>query len=155
MREDREDDFVIQNEADILEAQSSVARTFNILVVGIAASSLLIGGVGILGVMLLSVQERTAEIGIRRAVGAKKIDILRQFLLEASVLGISGGISGLFIGLGTSVAAELIAGMPVVLKPDYVILSLGVSLATGLIFGIFPAWKAARLDPIDALHTEA
>jgi putative ABC transport system permease protein len=155
LREDREDDFVIQNEADILEAQSSVARTFNILVVGIAASSLLIGGVGILGVMLLSVQERTAEIGIRRAVGAKKIDILRQFILEASVLGISGGISGLFIGLGTSVAAELIAGMPVVLKPDYVILSLGVSLATGLIFGIFPAWKAARLDPIDALHTEA
>ncbi len=155
LRKSREDDFVMQNQADILEAQSSVARTFNILVVGIAVSSLVIGGVGILGVMLLSVQERTREIGIRRAMGAKKRDILFQFVVEASLLGISGGIAGLFIGLGASVGAELIGGMLVVLQPDYVFLSLAFSFATGLIFGIYPAWKAARLDPIAALNTEA
>ncbi len=155
LREDKEDDFIIQNQADVMEAQSSVARTFSLLVLSIAVSSLVIGGVGILGVMLLSIQERISEIGIRRAVGAKRGDILVQFLVESSFLGILGGIAGLFLGLGASAGVKLISGMPVVLEPDYIVLSLVFSLATGLIFGIYPSWKAARLDPIEALNTEA
>lgn len=155
LREDKEDDFIIQYQADVIEAQSSVARTFSLLILSIAVSSLVIGGVGILGVMLLSIQERISEIGIRRAVGAKRRDILVQFLVESSFLGILGGIAGLFLGLGASAGVKPISGMPVVLEPDYIVLSLAFSLATGLIFGIYPSWKAARLDPIEALNTEA
>ena len=155
LREDKDDDFTIQNQADVIEAQSSVARTFSLLIVSIAVSSLVIGGVGILGVMLLSIQERISEIGIRRAVGAKRRDILVQFLVESSFLGALGGIAGLFLGLGASAGVKLFSGMPVVLQPDYIVLSLAFSLATGLIFGIYPSWKAARLDPIEALDTEA
>jgi ABC-type antimicrobial peptide transport system permease subunit len=155
LREGKEDDFTIQNQADVLEAQSSVARTFSLLVLSIAVSSLVIGGVGILGVMLISIQERISEIGIRRAVGAKRRDILVQFLVESSFLGMLGGISGLFLGLGASAAVKLISGMPVVLEPDYIVLSLVFSLATGVIFGIYPSWKAARLEPIEALNTKA
>ena len=155
LREGKEDDFTIQNQADVIEAQSSVARTFSLLVVSIAVSSLIVGGVGILGVMLLSIQERIGEIGIRRAVGAKQRDILIQFLVESSFLGILGGIAGLFVGLGASAGVKLISGMPVVLEPDYILLSLVFSLATGLIFGIYPSWRAARLDPIQALTTNA
>ena len=155
LREAKDDDFTIQNQADVIEAQSSVARTFSLLVLSIAVSSLVIGGVGILGVMLLSIQERISEIGIRRAVGAKQRDILVQFLVESSFLGILGGIAGLFLGLGASAGVKLISGMPVVLEPDYILLSLVFSLATGLIFGIYPSWKAARLDPIEALNTAA
>jgi len=155
LRDDKENDFTIQNQADVIEAQSSVARTFSLLVVGIAVSSLVIGGVGILGVMLLSIQERISEIGIRRAVGAKRSDILVQFLVESSFLGILGGIAGLLLGLGASAGVKLISGMPVVLEPRYILLSLVFSLATGLIFGIFPSWRASRLNPIEALHTEA
>jgi putative ABC transport system permease protein len=154
LREDKEDDFIIQNQADVIEAQSSVARTFSLLVLSIAVSSLIIGGVGILGVMLLSVQERIGEIGIRRAVGAKRRDILIQFLVESSFLGILGGIAGLFLGLSASAGVKLISGMPVVLEPDYIVLSLVFSLVTGLVFGIYPAWKAAWLDPIEALTAE-
>ncbi|MBI4962115.1 MAG: ABC transporter permease [Desulfomonile tiedjei] len=155
LREDKQDDFTIQNQADVIETQSSVARTFNLLVLSIAVSSLVIGGVGILGVMLLSIQERISEIGIRRAVGARRSDILVQFLVESSFLGILGGIAGLFLGLGASAGVKLISGMPVVLEPYYIVLSLVFSLATGLVFGIYPSWKAARLDPIEALNTEA
>jgi putative ABC transport system permease protein len=155
LREGKDDDFTIQNQADVIEAQSSVARTFSLLVVSIAISSLVIGGVGILGVMLLSIQERISEIGVRRAVGARRRDILIQFLVESSFLGALGGIAGLFLGLGASAAVRMISGMPVVLEPTYILLALAFSLATGLIFGIYPAWKAARLDPIEALHTQA
>jgi putative ABC transport system permease protein len=155
LRDDKENDFTIQNQADVIEAQSSVARTFSLLVMSIAVSSLVVGGVGILGVMLLSIQERISEIGIRRAVGAKRSDILVQFLVESSFLGILGGIAGLLLGLGASSGVKLISGMPVVLEFGYILLSLMFSLATGLIFGIYPSWKAARLDPIEALHTEA
>jgi ABC-type antimicrobial peptide transport system permease subunit len=154
LREDKEDDFTIQNQADVVEAQGSVARTFSLLILSIAVSSLVIGGVGILGVMLLSVQERISEIGVRRAVGAKRRDILIQFLVESSFLGVLGGIAGLLLGLGASAAVKLISGMPVVLELDYIVLSLVFSLATGLIFGIYPSWKAARLDPIEALNTQ-
>jgi putative ABC transport system permease protein len=155
LREGKEDDFTIQNQADVIEAQSSVARTFSLLVGSIAVISLIIGGVGILGVMLLSIRERVSEIGIRRAVGARRRDILVQFLVESSFLGVVGGIAGLLVGIGGSSGVKHFSGMPVVLAPDYIILSLVFSIATGLIFGIYPSWKAARLDPIEALTTKA
>jgi putative ABC transport system permease protein len=151
----KDNDFTIQNQADVIEAQSSVVKTFSLLVGSIAVISLMIGGVGILGVMLLSIRERVSEIGIRRAVGARRKDILVQFLVESSFLGVVGGISGLLLGLGGSVAVKYFSGMPVILDPNYVVLSLVFSIATGLIFGIYPSWKAARLDPIEALNTKA
>lgn len=155
LREGKEDDFTMQNQADFIETQSSVARTFSLLVASIAVISLAIGGVGILGVMLLSIRERVSEIGIRRAVGARQRDILVQFLVESSFLGILGGMAGLVLGLGASAAVKHVSGMPTVLAPDYVALSLVFSVATGLIFGIYPSWKAARLDPIEALNTRS
>ncbi|MBI4964767.1 MAG: ABC transporter permease [Desulfomonile tiedjei] len=149
------DDFTIQNQADVIEAQSSVARTFSLLVASIAVISLIIGGVGILGVMLLSIRERVSEIGIRRAVGAKRTDILVQFLVESSFLGVVGGFAGLIVGIGGAAGVRQFSGMPVTLAPDYIVLSLVFSVVTGLIFGIYPSWKAARLDPIEALNTKA
>jgi putative ABC transport system permease protein len=155
LREGKDNDFTIQNQADVIEAQSSVAKTFSLLVASIAVISLIIGGVGILGVMLLSIRERVSEIGIRRAVGAKRRDILIQFLVESSFLGVVGGIAGLILGIGGSAGVKHFSGISVVLAPDYIVLSLVFSIVTGLIFGIYPSWKAARLDPIEALHTKA
>lgn len=151
--EGKEDDFTIQNQADVIEAASSVARTFSLLVGTIAFISLLIGGIGILGVMLLSLKERVGEIGIRRAVGARRKDILVQFLVEASSLGVMGGVLGVLAGALTAELIRVSSGMPVVLAPGYMFLSLIFSIATGMIFGIYPAWKAAALNPIEALST--
>jgi putative ABC transport system permease protein len=153
LREGKEDDFTIQNQADVIEAASSVARTFSLLVGTIALISLLIGGIGILGVMLLSLKERVGEIGIRRAVGARRKDILVQFLVEASFLGVMGGLLGVLAGALTAELIKVLSGMPVVLAPAYMLLSLIFSIATGMIFGIYPAWKAAALNPIEALST--
>ena len=153
LREGKEDDFTIQNQADVIEAASSVARTFSLLVGTIALISLLIGGIGILGVMLLSLKERVGEIGIRRAVGARRKDILVQFLVEASFLGVMGGLLGVLAGALTAELIKVSSGMPVLLVPGYMLLSLIFSIATGMIFGIYPAWKAAALNPIEALST--
>lgn len=153
LREGKSDDFTIQNQADVIEAESAVANTFSLLIGSIALISLLIGGVGILGVMLLSIRERVGEIGIRRAVGARKKDILAQFLVESSFLGIMGGLLGIVLGVVVIEIVKLSTGMPVVIAPGYLLLSLIFSVATGMIFGIHPSWKAARLDPIEALHT--
>ena len=153
LREGKEDDFTIQNQADVIEAASSVARTFSLLVGTIALISLLIGGIGILGVMLLSLKERVGEIGIRRAVGARRKDILVQFLVEASFLGVMGGLLGVLAGALTAELIKVSSGMPVLLVPGYMFLSLIFSIATGMIFGIYPAWKAAALNPIEALST--
>jgi putative ABC transport system permease protein len=154
LREEKVDDFTIQNQADVLDVESSVARTFSLLVAGIALISLLIGGVGILGVMLLSVRERVAEIGIRRAVGARRNDILVQFLIESSFMGIAGGLLGLLLGVTLGQVISKITGMPVAFVVEYVIVSLVFSLIVGMVFGIYPAWKAAQLDPIEALNTK-
>jgi putative ABC transport system permease protein len=153
LREGKADDFTIQNQADVIETQSAVARTFSLLIASIALVSLIIGGVGILGVMLLSIRERIAEIGIRRAVGARKKDILVQFLVESSFLGVAGGLLGIIVGVASSAVIKIVFDMPVTLAIKYMILSLVFSFTTGMIFGIYPSWKAARLDPIEALNT--
>lgn len=154
LRHDVADDFTIQNQADVVEAESSVAKTFSLLVIAIASVSMIIGGVGILGVMLLSVKERVSEIGVRRAVGARRKDILIQFLVESSFLGIIGGLAGIATGLIASQLLKFISGMPVVLSLNYMIASLIFSVLVGLVFGIYPAWKAAGLDPIQALNSK-
>lgn len=154
LREGKENDFTIQNQSDVIEAQSSVARTFSLLVGSIAVISLIIGGVGILGVMLLSIRERVSEIGIRRAVGARQRDILIQFLVESSFLGVVGGLAGLALGIGGAFGVKHFFGMSVVLAPGYIVVSLVFSLITGLIFGSYPSWKAARLNPVEALQTK-
>ena len=149
------DDFTIQNQADVIETQSSVASTFRLLVVSIEVISLIIGGVGILGVMLLSIRERVSEIGIRRAVGARKKDILIQFLVESAFLGVTGGVLGLLFGVSGSMVVKYVSGMPITLAPAYIALSVCFSIVTGLVFGLYPAWKAAQLDPVQALFARA
>lgn len=146
------DDFTIQNQADVIETRSSSAKTFELLIVSMAVISLVIGGVGILGVMLLSIRERVSEIGIRRAVGARRKDILIQFLVESSFLGICGGITGLVVGIAGALAVKHLSGMPVSLSYEYIVISIACSILSGLVFGIHPSWKAARLNPIDALQ---
>lgn len=153
IREGKEADFTIQNQADVIEAQGAAAKTFSLLVAIIAAISLVIGGVGILGVMLLSIRERVSEIGIRRAVGARRRDILVQFLGESSFLGVVGGCAGLLLGFSSSAAVRYLTDMSVVMSPEYAIVSFVSSVVTGLIFGIYPSWKAAQLDPIEALNS--
>lgn len=154
LRPDVADDFTIQNQADVVEAESSVAKTFSMLVIAIASVSMVIGGVGILGVMLLSIKERVSEIGVRRAVGARRKDILVQFLVESSFLGIVGGISGIAVGLIASQLLKFFSGMPLALSLNYMLASLIFSVLVGMIFGIYPSWKAAGLDPIKALNSK-
>ncbi len=145
------DDFTIQNQADVIETRGSAARTFELLIVSMAAISIVIGGVGILGVMLLSIRERVGEIGIRRAVGARRKDILIQFLLESSILGLSGGVIGLLVGMAGAAGVAWLTEMPVSVSFEYAAISLACALLSGVIFGIHPSWKAARLNPIEAL----
>ncbi len=154
IREGKEADFTILNQAAILEAQKESGRTFTLLIGSIAAFSLLIGGIGILAVMLIAVKERIREIGIRRAVGAKRRDILIQFLSEALILSAGGGMIGVALGISASVLAAVIAGIPLVVPVQTVVMSFAVSFVIGLFFGVLPARKAAFLDPIKALQTE-
>jgi len=150
----KDDDFSIQNQMDIIRAEQETSETFTMLLAGIAAVSLLVGGVGILAIMLISIKERTREIGLRRAVGARQKDILLQFLIEALVLSVAGGIIGVLIG----VAGSLITGWTTELPTSVSALSVAAaflfSAAIGLFFGIYPAKKAAELDPIHALRSE-
>ncbi len=152
IREGKDNDFTIQNQADVVEAAGAVARTFSLLVGSIALVSLLIGGVGILGVMLLSIRERVVEIGLRRAVGARRKDILVQFLVESSFLGIIGGLMGVVLGIIASEFVGSVSGMPMALSVEHILLSLAFSVFIGMVFGIYPSWKAAGLDPVEALN---
>ena len=150
----KDDDFSVQNQMDIIRAEQETSETFTMLLGGIAAVSLLVGGVGILAIMLISIKERTREIGLRRAVGARRKDILLQFLIEALVLSIAGGVIGVVLG----VAVSLITGWTTELPTSVSALSVAVaflfSAAIGLFFGIYPAKKAAEFDPIHALRSE-
>jgi len=150
-----DNDFTVQNQADIVSTVEETSGTFTTLLASIAAISLIVGGIGIMNIMLVSVTERTREIGLRKAVGAKRSDILIQFLAEAVVLSVVGGLIGVGIGVG---GAQLIAGLfsssPALVTGSSVALALGVSLAIGIFFGFYPANRAARLNPIDALRYE-
>jgi putative ABC transport system permease protein len=148
------DDFMIRNQADIMETADQTSKTFTMLLAGIAAVSLLVGGIGIMNIMLVSVTERTREIGIRKAVGAKRRDILLQFLIESLVLSLLGGLMGIIVGTACAIILSNTAGWKISISLPAVLLSFFFSAAVGIFFGIYPARKASSLRPIDALRYE-
>lgn len=154
IKEGKADDFTIQNQTTVLEMQKESSKAFTLLIGSIAAISLLVGGIGILAVMLISIRERIKEIGIRRAVGARRKDILIQFLSEALILSISGGVIGVIIGITVSVLVAFFAGWPFIISISTVAISFLSTFVIGIFFGVYPALKAARLDPIKALQFE-
>jgi putative ABC transport system permease protein len=150
-----DDDFSVINQADILDIFGSITGVLTTFLGGIAAISLLVGGIGIMNIMLVSVTERTREIGLRKAVGAKRRDILLQFLVEAMVLSLIGGIIGMILGfIGAQALAGLSKDLNAVISWDSILLATGFSALVGLFFGIYPALRAAQLHPIDALRYE-
>jgi putative ABC transport system permease protein len=150
----RQDDFIIRNQADLVSASASVAGVFTALLGGSAAISLIVGGIGIMNIMLVSVTERTREIGIRRAIGARAGDILRQFLIESVVLSFCGGVAGVALGVLVSAVINASFGWQVGLSLDAVLGSLLFCMVIGVFFGSWPARKAAALDPITALRAD-
>jgi ABC-type antimicrobial peptide transport system permease subunit len=148
------DDFKIRDYTEISQTFAATSRVMTNLLLAVALISLLVGGVGIMNIMLVSVTERTREIGIRMAVGARSRDILRQFLTEAVVLCMSGGIAGILLGRGVSVAIATFLHWPTLLSMPAIVASVVVSCTVGIVFGFYPAWKASRLDPIEALRYE-
>ena len=154
LRPDQESDFRIRNRADILSTAQDTTRTFSFLLASVAGVSLLVGGIGIMNIMLVSVTERTREIGIRMAIGATRRTILLQFLIEALTICVLGGLVGILGGATASVLLSRLAGWNTALSPQAILLAFLFSVAVGLFFGIVPARRAARLDPIAALRYE-
>jgi macrolide transport system ATP-binding/permease protein len=151
----RQDDaFQIRNMADVQEALSQSSRTMSMLLAAIAAISLVVGGIGIMNIMLVSVTERTKEIGLRKAIGARRRDILLQFLAEAVVVSVIGGLIGILLGWSSSWALSLLAGWATSVSPLSIFLAFFFSAFIGILFGIYPARKASELSPIDALRYE-
>ena len=148
------DDFNIRNMQSIMETMQQTTSTLTLFLGAVAAISLVVGGIGIMNIMLVSVTERTREIGIRKALGATYNVIVTQFLIEAVVISLMGGIIGIIFGIGASQLISKFSGMSTVLSIPTIFLSFGFSIAIGLVFGVYPARKAARLNPIDALHYE-
>jgi len=149
-----DDDFSVMSQEDILSMAEQITSILTIFLGAIAAISLLVGGIGIMNIMLVSVTERTREIGIRKAVGAKRRDILMQFLIEAIVLSVIGGLLGILLGTGIAVLVEQSELMTTVVSAEAMLLATGFSVAVGLFFGIYPSMRAARLHPIEALRYE-
>jgi putative ABC transport system permease protein len=154
LRTGTDDDFMIRNLSDIAEAASNSATVMAMLLGSIASVSLLVGGIGIMNIMLVSVTERTREIGIRMAVGARSRDIMLQFIVEAVVMAASGGVIGILLGIGSSNLIKYLAELPTLIRPEIIAISFLVAGAVGVFFGFYPAKKAANLDPIDALRYE-
>ncbi|MBR86379.1 MAG: multidrug ABC transporter substrate-binding protein [Rhodospirillaceae bacterium] len=148
------DDFYVRNLSQILQARADSSRVMTLLLAAVASVSLIVGGIGIMNIMLVSVTERTREIGLRMAVGAKGIDILLQFLIEAVTLSLIGGIIGVILGLMGSVGIAEIGGWPAIIQIESVFLAFGFAATVGIFFGFYPAKKAAMLDPIEALRYE-
>jgi putative ABC transport system permease protein len=149
-----DDDFSIRNLTEMASATEEGTRTLTTLLASIAAVSLLVGGIGIMNIMLVSVTERTREIGVRMAVGARSQDILLQFLVEALTLSVAGGTVGVVLGLGTAIRLATSFGWPVLFRPDVIVIAVAFSGFVGVGFGLYPARKASRLDPIQALRFE-
>ena len=154
IRPGTQDDFGVRNVAEIVQARTAAQQTLTWLLAATAAISLIVGGIGIMNIMLVSVTERTREIGLRMAVGARKRDILAQFLTEAIVLCLAGGMIGLVLGIGATYAIAALAGWPVLVSSTVVAVAIGASAAVGVVFGYVPARQAAHLNPIDALRYE-
>ncbi len=154
LRADAEDDFQIRSQTEMLATMGAITGTFTALLGSVAAVSLLVGGIGIMNIMLVSVRERTREIGVRMAVGARRRDILLQFLVEAVVVSIFGGLAGVFLGWLAAYAIARFGGWETIVPSYAYALALGVSVAIGIVFGVGPARRASRLDPVEALRQE-
>jgi len=151
---EQEDDFSIRNLTEIANTASASANTLSMLLAAVAAVSLLVGGIGIMNIMLVSVTERTREIGLRLAVGARPRDILSQFLIEATTLSTIGGALGICLGAGAAYLVAQLAGWPSLVSTNAIIIAVGFSALVGIFFGFYPAQRAAKLDPIEALRRE-
>ncbi|MBX3173706.1 MAG: ABC transporter permease [Gemmatimonadaceae bacterium] len=154
LRPDATNDFRIQDNSEFLTAQAEAGETLTFLLAGIAAVSLIVGGIGIMNIMLVSVTERTREIGVRKALGATRRNVLIQFLLEAMTLCLIGGVVGVAMGYGAAMFLGRLNGWPMEVSMDSILLAVGFSAAIGIFFGVWPARRAARLDPIEALRYE-
>ncbi len=153
-RKGREPDFTVRNQIELAQTATATTQTMTLLLAAIASVSLLVGGIGIMNIMLVSVTERTREIGIRLAIGAHGRDVLMQFLIEATILSSLGGIIGILLGIGSSQLVSKLNGWPVLVSTSSVVIAFVFSAAVGMFFGFYPARKAAQLDPIDALRYE-
>jgi putative ABC transport system permease protein len=149
-----EDDFNVRSQIEMLETMSEVTNTFTALLGGVAAVSLLVGGIGIMNIMLVSVRERTREIGIRMAVGARRRDILLQFLVESIVVSLFGGIVGILFGYLGATLLSRFGGWDTIVPLYAIVLSVFTSVTIGILFGVWPARQAATLDPVEALRYE-
>jgi putative ABC transport system permease protein len=147
-------DYQVVVPTELLEQSQQTQRLFNLVMGCIAGLSLLVGGIGIMNIMLASVTERTREIGIRRAIGARPADVLLFFLLEATLISLIGGVIGIFTGMGISALVSLYAGWKTIVSVESILLSFGVSSLVGIFFGLYPAWRASKMDPIQALRHE-
>jgi len=154
LQTDQPDDFTIRTQVDIGKVQEGTSQTLTVMMFAVASISLLVGGIGIMNILLVSVTERTREIGVRMAVGAKRRHILIQFLIEAMTLSLVGGLFGIVFGILGARATTAIAGWPTIISPESILAAFFFSLAIGLFFGLYPANKASRLNPIEALRWE-
>jgi putative ABC transport system permease protein len=148
------DDYALIVPAELLAEQQRTKRIFDIVMVALASISLLVGGIGIMNIMLASVLERTREIGVRRAIGARRTDIVRQFVMETTLIAVAGGTAGLLVGASLSRAIASFAGWSTIISSGSLALAFSVSVLIGLVSGVYPAMKASRLDPVEALHYE-
>jgi putative ABC transport system permease protein len=154
LEDDEENDFQIQSAQDILSTVQTITGLLTAMIAGISGISLVVGGVGVMNIMLVSVTERTKEIGLLKAIGAKEKDILTQFLIEAVIMTLAGGIVGICIGISGAYLISLVAGIPFVISVPAILVAVGVSSLVGIVFGLYPARRAAQLSPIDALRYE-